>query len=242
MGAACVERLTAEGTRCAIGYVSNDEAARAVAETASAFGPAPVLVKGDVSTEGPAMVEQANELLDGVDSIVITAYPHIVGRALPITHEEYQRAFDVHYWGTLDAIRAAAPSLEAAGGSVVIVSSVATFRYARYYGVLGPSKAAMESLMVYLAAELGPRGIRLNVVQPQLVAGDRADDEGRIDAGDSDISGMGKILEDARRRTPLRRLAKRAELANACVALLSSDFSYVTGQILPVDGGYGIIA
>jgi NAD(P)-dependent dehydrogenase (short-subunit alcohol dehydrogenase family) len=238
MGAACVHRLAAEGTRCAIGYLSNDDAAEAVVKAASELGPAPVTVKGDVSTDGIAMVEEANRLLDGVDSIVITAYPHIVGRALPVTHEEYRRAFDVHYWGTLEAIRAAAPSLEAAQGAVVIVSSLGTFRYARYYGVLGPSKAAMESLMIYLAAELGPKGIRLNVVQPQLVAGDREEGSG----GESDISGMNELLEGVRRRTPLRRLAKRHELANVCVSLLSSDFSYVTGQILPVDGGYGIIA
>jgi NAD(P)-dependent dehydrogenase (short-subunit alcohol dehydrogenase family) len=240
MGAACVRRLSAEGVRCAIGYVSNDEAARHTAARAAELGPEPALVKGDVATEAPAMVEEANAALDGVDSIVVTAYPHIIGRALQVTHDEYRRAFDIHYWGTLDLVRAASPSLEAARGSIVVVSSIGTFRYARYYGVLGPAKAAMESLVVYLAAELGPRGIRANAVQPQLVMSD--DDDAGEDERTADIAGYDEVLAAVRKRTPLRELARSSDIANTCVSLLSSDFRYVTGQIISADGGYGLLS
>lgn len=239
MGAACVRRLAAEGVRCAIGYVSNDEAARRTAAAAAQLGPEPVLVRGDVATDAVAMVEAADRALDGIASVVTTVYPHVIGRALRVTREEYQRAFDVQYWGTLDAVRAAAPSLESSGGAVVAITSIATWRYARYYGALGPAKAAQESLIRYLAAELGPRGIRANAVQPQLVVDPSPEAEvGRED----DIAGFEDMLASAARRTPLRRLASPDEVADVCVALLSSDFRYVTGQVIAVDGGYTLLA
>jgi len=241
MGAACVLRLASQGVRCAIGYVCDDSSARATAEKASRIGPEPILVKGDVARDAARMVDIANAELDGVDSLVVTAYPHIIGRALEVTEDEYRRAFDIHYWGTLEAVRAAAPSLSSARGAVVVVSSIGTFRYARYYGVLGPAKAAMESLVVYLAAELGPKGVRVNGVQPQLVVSEE-EDAASEDRRTDDIAGYAEVLQTVVRRTPLRKLATPIDVANVCVGLLSSDFKYVTGQMLAVDGGYGLIS
>lgn len=245
MGAAAVLRLASEGVRCAIGYTADDAAAEETATAASKLGPMPVLVKGDVATDGEAMVARASEGLDGIDSMIVTAYPHILGRALAVTREEYERAFGIHYWGTLCAIRAAAATLERAQGAIVAVSSVGTHRYAKYYGALGPAKSAMETLVQYVAAELGPRGVRANAVRPQLVVSDEDVDAGEAMGGaprSDDIGGYDKVYAEVARRTPLRRLARPADIANVCVALLSSDFGYVTGQIFDVDGGYMLLA
>jgi NAD(P)-dependent dehydrogenase (short-subunit alcohol dehydrogenase family) len=245
MGAATVMRLAEEGTRCAIGYVSNEEAARDTARQVAKIGPEPILVKGDVAVDAQRMVEEARAGLGRIDSMVFTAVPIMTGRVMDTTEEQYRRAFDVHYWGTLATVKAAVDDLAAAGGSVVAVSAFGSFRYARYYGILGPAKAALDALVIYLGAELGPRNIRVNGVSPQLVAGNRDHGTGVGLPGQvnkSDITGMDKILEGVRNKTPLRRLATPEELASVIVSLLSSDMSYVTGQMVLVDGGYGLNA
>jgi NAD(P)-dependent dehydrogenase (short-subunit alcohol dehydrogenase family) len=78
----------------------------------------------------------------------------------------------------------------------------------------------------------------VNAVQPQLVVSE--EDEG--DTRSDDIAAYDDVLAAVRKRTPLRRLATPDEVASVCVSLLSSDFGYVTGQIIAVDGGYGLLS
>jgi NAD(P)-dependent dehydrogenase (short-subunit alcohol dehydrogenase family) len=232
IGRATVMRLTRDGARCAIGYASNDEGARTTAVVASRLGQRPALVKGDIATEGPAIVEQATTELGGLDAVVVTAGVETLGRTLDTTYDEHRRSMDVQVWGLLDVVRAAAPALSAAGGSVVAVSGITADHYAKFYGPIGPSKGALETLVRYLAAELGPRGIRVNAISPCLIADD---DHWKPD----DVA---PFWEQVRQRTPLRRLATPDDIANSIVALLGPDLAYVTGNIMVVDGGYTLLA
>ena len=236
IGRSTVVELTALGSRCAIGYLENDAAAKETQQLAVATGgPEPVLVRGDLGTDPAALVTAAIEALGGLGGLVTTAVPILAGRTLKVTREDYNRVFDVQVWGLWEAVRTALPELEKVGGSVVAVSSLGANHYARYYGAIGPAKAAMENLVRYYGAELGPRGVRVNAISPSLV-----DNPGH--GGEDIIAGVHDMQAEVAKKTPLRRLGHPDELASVIVALLSSDFRFVTGLTIPVDGGYSLLA
>ncbi|MEO7007158.1 MAG: SDR family oxidoreductase [Terrimesophilobacter sp.] len=236
IGRSTVVQLTAAGIRCAIGYIENDAAAAETqALAATTGGPEPVLVRGDLGADAAGLVHSAIDALGGLGGLVTTAVPIIAGRTLQVTREEYDRVFDVQVWGLWEAIRTALPELEKVCGAVVAVSSLGANHYARYYGAIGPAKAAMENLVRYFGAELGPRGVRVNGVAPSLV-----DNPGH--GGEDIISGVAEMQAAVAQKTPLRRLGHPDELASTIVALLSSDFRFVTGLTIPVDGGYSLLA
>lgn len=236
IGASTVVQLAAAGIQCAIGYVENDAAAKETQALAVATGgPEPVLVRGDLGTDAAGIVTAAIEALGGLGGLVTTAVPIVAGRTLKVTREEYDRVFDVQVWGLWEAIRTALPELVKVGGAVVAVSSIGASRYARYYGAIGPAKAAMENLVRYFGAELGPKGVRVNGVSPSLV-----NNPGH--GGEDIIAGVSDLQTAVAQKTPMRRLGEPDELASVVVALLSSDFRFVTGLTIPVDGGYALLA
>jgi len=87
----------------------------------------------------------------------------------------------------------------------------------------------------YYGAELGPRGVRVNGISPSLV-----DNPGH--GGEDIIAGVKEMQAAVAQKTPLRRLGHPDELASVVLALLSSDFQFVTGLTIPVDGGYSLLA
>jgi NAD(P)-dependent dehydrogenase (short-subunit alcohol dehydrogenase family) len=232
IGRATVLRLTRDGARCAIGYSKSDRGAEKAADSAAALGHRPVLTKGDIATAASDIVTHAIDGLGRLDAVVVTAGVETLGRTLETTYDDYRRAMDVQVWGLLEVVRTATEALAASQGCVVAVSGITADRYARYYGPIGPSKGALETLVRYLAAELGPRGIRVNAISPCLIADE---DHGKPD----DVA---PFWEQVRRRTPLRRLATPDDIAGTIVALIGPDLGYVTGHILVVDGGYTLLS
>jgi len=236
IGRETVLQLASEGTRCAIGYLSRDERAKATQADAGKLGPEPVLVQGDQGADAPAIIEAARRELGHVDAIVTTAVPMIMGPISSVTKAEYRSAMDVQVWGFQQLVAAALDDLVAAKGSVVTVSSLGSQTYANYYGAIGPAKAALENTVRYLAAEHGRRGVRVNAVSPCLVD----DPSHRI--GIDVPEDFDATVQVVARRTPMRRLATSAEIASVIVSLLSSSMSFVTGQTIKVDGGYSLLA
>ena len=236
IGRQTVIQLAARGVRCAIGYQSRTQMAEDVAAEAAEVGPEPVLVRGDQGEDPRAFVETAVEQLGGCGSIVTTAVPMLMGRLLDVTEEEYRTAMDVQVWGFQELVRAGLEPLQEVGGSVVTISSLGADSYASYYGAIGPAKGALETTVRYFGAELGKRGVRVNAVSPCLV--DDPSHSIGIDVPES----FGDVIDAVAKRTPVRRLATSAEVASVVVALLSSSFRMVTGQVVPVDGGYSLLA
>jgi NAD(P)-dependent dehydrogenase (short-subunit alcohol dehydrogenase family) len=236
IGKQTVLQLTARGVRCAIGYQSRTAMAEEVAAEAAKLGPEPVLIIGDQGTKPRAFVEEAVDRLGGCGSIVTTAVPMLMGRLMDVTEDEYRAAMDVQVWGLQELVRAALPHLQKDQGSVVTVSSLGAGTYASYYGAIGPAKGALETTVKYFGAELGKRGVRVNAVSPCLV------DDPSHSIGIDVPETFQTTIDAVAKRTPMRRLATSAEIASVVVALLSSSFGFVTGQVIAVDGGYSLLA
>ena len=236
VGRHTVIKLAERGVQCAIGYKDRVDMAEITADDAAKVGPRPILVQGDQASSARVFVEQTVDALGGCAGIVTTAVPVLLGRMMDITESQYRASMDVQVWGLQELVREALPHLEAAGGSVVSVSSLGAQRYTAYYGAIGPAKAALECTVRYLGAELGKRGVRVNAVSGCLI------DDPEQDADRGEISQQLEAFKaNTASRTPLRRLATPDDLAQVIVALLSSSFGFVTGQTILADGGFSLL-
>lgn len=227
--------LAAErGWPVAINYRNDGEAAAQTAAEVRKRGSRATTVRGDVSVEADVvgMFRKAQADLGPLGGVVINA--GIVAptmRLADMSADRLQKMFQVNVLGAYLCAREAARALSRSrggnGGSVVIISSAAARlgspgEYVDYAG----SKAALDTLAIGLAKELGPEGVRVNAIRPGLI-------ETEIHATSGD-AGRARKLGGA---SPLGRAGRPEEIAEAIVWLLSDAASYVTGSILDVAGG-----
>lgn len=234
IGRATAILAAARGWAVAVNYRQEADAAARTAALVRQQGARATTVQGDVSVEAEvvAMFATAQADLGPLSGVVINA--GITAPAMPLAQmsaERLQRMFRVNVLGAYlcarEAARALSRSRGGQGGSVVLVSSAAARvgspgEYVDYAG----SKAALDTLAVGLAKELGSEGVRVNAVRPGLI-------ETEIHATTGDPDRARKLG----RATPLGRAGKPEEIAEAIVWLLSDAASYVTGSILDVTGG-----
>jgi NAD(P)-dependent dehydrogenase (short-subunit alcohol dehydrogenase family) len=234
IGRATAVLCAARGWSVAINYVRDHDAAEDAARAVRAAGVRAVTLRGDVAIEADviAMFDAAESQLGRLDGVVINA--GIVAPACALadmTAERLRRMFEVNVFGAYLCARESARRLSlqrgGRGGSIVLVSSAATrlgspFEYVDYAG----SKAALDTLAIGLAKELGSQGVRVNAVRPGLI--------------ETDIHASGGQPDRAQRlgaTTPLGRAGRAQEVAEAIVWLLSDAASYATGAVLDVAGG-----
>jgi len=195
----------------------------------------------DVERDGDCehLVSLATERFGGVDALACVAARIDVQGTLETTPLDGWRAtYETNVIGTVRAIRAALPQLEKRGGAVVIVGSQSEVNPAPAPGFIayGASKAALHSATIYMAQQLGPRGIRVNRVVPSTMWTPTL-------AGFAQqmASAQGKPLDEIKRQfernMPLGRMPTGAEVAEAVVFLSSGRASAITGQALFVNSG-----
>jgi enoyl-[acyl-carrier protein] reductase I len=145
------------------------------------------------------------------------------------TRDGFRLALDVSAYSLIALARGAAPLMERrGGGSILTLTYLGSERVFSNYKVMGIAKAALEACVKYLAADLGPKGIRVNAISAGPIKTLAA-------AG---IPGFSAILQHYRDRAPLRRTVETAEVADAAVFLLSSASRAVTAEIMMVDAGF----
>ena len=174
-----------------------------------------------------AIARQWGRLDFVLHSIAFAPKSDLHGRVVDTSREGFARAMDISCHSFARLARLAEPLMKD-GGSLMTMSYVGAEEVIPDYGVMGPVKAALEASTRYLAAELGPKGIRVNAVSPGPLATRAA----------SGIPNFDALLDDARRRAPLRRLVDIDDVG-ALAAFLASDAARnITGSTLYVDAGF----
>jgi enoyl-[acyl-carrier protein] reductase I len=148
---------------------------------------------------------------------------------LQTSREGFRIALDVSAYSLVGLARAVAPLMEKrGGGSILTLTYIGSQRVFTNYNVMGVAKAALESSVRYLAADLGPKNIRVNAISAGAIKTLAA-------AG---ISGFSSILQVYRERAPLRRGVDQSEVADTAVFLLGPASRAITGEIVMVDAGF----
>ena len=153
------------------------------------------------------------------------------GSFLETSREDFRVALDISAY-SLAAVSHAAQPLMSEGGSIITLSYLGSERVVPGYNAMGVAKAALEASVRYLAADLGPQGIRVNAISAGPIKTLAA----------SGIPGLGSKLKHHRTRTPLQRDTDPLEVGDVGVFFLSDMGRGVTGQVLYVDGGFSIMA
>ena len=228
IGLAIALRLVGDGAaRVVLGYMRNDAAAETAAEQVRAAGAEPVLVRGNVST--PRVIEELAAA--GPYRVVVhNAATGVARPALDTDDKHWDWTMNANARALLALARATAPAMED-GSSFVAISSLGSHRVLDNYVLIGTSKAALESVVRYLAVELAPRGIRANAVSAGVV------ETGALEH----FPNKDEMLRSVE-RTPAGRLVAPDDVAAAVSFLCSDDAAMVRGHTLIVDGGFSLLA
>jgi len=228
IGRAIALRFARDGARrVAIGYLRNDRAAEETGEELRAAGAEPVLVRGNVTS---ARVLDEVAALGPLDALVHNAATGVIRPALETDDRHWDWTLNANARALLSLARVAAPQMPA-GSSIVALSSLGAQRVLDNYVLVGTSKAALESLVRYLAVELAPRGIRVNAVSG-----------GVVETGALEHFPNREAMLEAGRSNPVGRLVTPEDVAGAVAFLCGPDAEMVRGQTLVVDGGYSLRA
>jgi enoyl-[acyl-carrier protein] reductase III len=229
IGKAIALRFAADGAaRIALGYLRNDSAAEAAAEEIRAAGAEPILVRGNVASD-KVVAEFASHGPYAV--LVHNAATGVIKPAIETEDKHWDWTLNANARALLSLTRACAPQMES-GSSIVAVSSLGSKRVLENYVLVGTSKAALESVVRYLAVELAPRGIRVNAVSAGVVETEALDH----------FPNREQMIHAGKSRTPAGRLVEPDDVAGAVAFLCSDDAKMVCGHTLIIDGGYSLLA
>lgn len=230
IGAAIAAHLAQAGAAVVVNYVSSQKDADRVVSGITAAGGQAVAIQADMRSEDAIrrLFTQTIERFGRLDVLVNNAGVYEFTPLAEITAEHYRKIFDLNVLGLLFACREAARHFGPAGGSIVNTSSVAAKLAMPGGAVYCASKAAVDAVTRCLAAELGPRKIRVNSVNPAMV-----ETEGVHAAG---LSG-GDLRQQMEAQTPLGRIGQPRDIAPAVLFFASEDSDWITGESLYITGG-----
>jgi 3-oxoacyl-[acyl-carrier protein] reductase len=234
IGRAISLTLAKSGVRIAAVYRSDaNAAARTLADLRALPGGADhFTLQADIAAEAQATgaVRQAAERFGkALDFLILDAAAGAGGPLVGMTTDDWKRPFEVNVHGAFYVVRAAGPLLRP-GGSIVFLSSGAGHDPLEGLSAYGASKAAVNQMAAVLAQELGPQGVRVNVVSPGHTYTGDDDPNARPEAM---TSGQKQIVET----TALRRLGTAQDVANVVLFFVSDLSGFVTGQWVRVNGG-----
>jgi enoyl-[acyl-carrier protein] reductase I len=230
---AIAQALSARGARLAVTY-QGERLEENVRELSASLTD-PLVLPLDVTDDKQldTVFEQLRSTFGGLDFVVHGAAfaprEELAAPFVETSREGFRMSLDISAYSLIALARRAAPLMEPrGGGSIVTLTYLGSERVFQNYNVMGVAKAALEASVRYLAADLGPKNIRVNAISAGPIKTLAA----------SGISGFSGILQHYRDRAPLRRTVETAEVADAAVFLLGPLGRAVTAEVLMVDGGY----
>lgn len=230
----CAKAFRAMGAELAVTYL-NDKA-RVHVEPLARQVDAALLLPLDLNQAGQleavfARIAAEWGRLDFVlHAIAYAPLADLQGRVTDCSRQGFLTAMDISCWSFIRMAHLAEP-LMPAGGTLFCMSYYGSEMVVEHYNMMGPVKAALESATRYLAAELGPQGIRVHAISPGPLKTRAA----------SGISGFDQLLYKAQEKAPIRSLVDIDDVGEATAWLATDAARRMTGQTLYIDGGYHII-
>jgi enoyl-[acyl-carrier protein] reductase I len=232
---AIAQAVARRGARLALTYQGRFE--EHVHDLSQGLEQPPLILPCDVSSDAEitSVFEKVDQEFGGLDFVVHGAAfaprEELEAPFVNTTRDGFRIAMDISAYSLIGLTRAAMPLFEKrGGGSVVTLSYLGSQRVFPNYNVMGVAKAALEATVRYLAADVGPKGVRVNAVSAGPIKTLAA-------AG---IKGFSNILHVYADRAPLRRNVETSEVAEASAFLLSDAAKGITGEVLMVDSGYHV--
>jgi len=230
----CAKAFHALGAEVAVTYL-NDKAQKYV-EPLARLIEAPLVMPLDVNIPGQmeAVFEKISRSWNSLDfvvhSIAFSPKEALQGRVVDVEREGFLKTLDVSCWTFIRMAKLAEPMMRR-GGTLFTMTYYGSQIVVQNYNIMGVAKAALESAVRYLAAELGPKGIRVHAISPGPLATRAA----------SGIPEFDELLELAKAKAPVRSLVSIDDVGAATAFLAHDAARLITGETLYVDGGYHII-
>ena len=235
IGQAVALRLAESGHDVAVGYFRNREGAEKTAAGVEELGRRAVIVRGHLGDPDKAAAVAEETLTElGIPNVVVSnAASGVLKPVGEIDRKGWDWTLDVNARALLVLVQTLrGPMAKNGGGAVVALSSLGSTRVIPGYAAVGVSKAAIESLVRYLAVELAPDDIRVNAVSAGVVDTDAL----------THFPNRDELLETAAQRTPAGRMLEPSDVAKLVTFLCSEDAAMIRGQTVTVDGGYSLLA
>jgi enoyl-[acyl-carrier protein] reductase I len=230
----CAKAFRALGAELAITYL-NDKARKFV-EPLAREAEAPIVMPLDVNAPGQMeavferIAQEWGELDFVLHSIAFAPKEALHGRVVDVPREGFNATMDVSCWTFIRMAHLAEPLMRE-GGTLFTMTYYGSQMVVKNYNIMGVAKAALESAVRYLAAELGPKGIRVHAISPGPLATRAA----------SGIPQFDSLLDSAKEKSPARGLVSIDDVGFATAFLAHDAAKLITGTTLYIDGGYHII-
>ncbi len=231
IGKAVAIRLAKDGYNIAVNYNSNDELAQSVVEEIKSLGVEACAFKADTSKIDAVkqMFRDVQKTFGRLDVLVNNAGVVDDAYLLMVRQDSLERSLDINIKGYINcAQQAALKMLGKKSGKIINISSVSSVLAVEGQSIYSATKGAINSFTATLAKELAPRGIQVNAVAPGFIGTDM-------------LQSIPKELADKYvDAIPMKKFGSAEDVANVVSSLCSDNFSYMTGQVIVLDGGLSL--